>query len=95
MLKIIKDIQEHIIKDIQEEDIEDNKPKRHLPLSLQEAVKVNQYITQELHYKICLVTLKFVSQFRKQAKEEITNKTDFITLNNRVIQFFNEYIYAW
>ena len=84
MLKIIKDIQEHK----QEEDIEDNKPKRQLPLSLQEAVKVNQYIAQELNYKICPVILKFVSQFRKQAKEEITDKTDFITLNNRVIHLF-------
>jgi len=90
MLKIIKDIQEYK----QEEDIEDNKPKRQLPLSLQEAVKVNQYIAQELNYKICPVILKFVSQFRKQAKEEITDKTDFITLNNRVIHLFNEYIHT-
>ena len=70
MLKLIKDIQEHKQEE-EKEDIQDNKPKRQLPLSLQEAVKVNQYIAQELNYKICPVILKFVSQFRKQAKEEI------------------------
>ena len=93
MLKIIKDIQEYKQEE-EKEDIVDNKPKRQLPLSLQEAVKVNQYIAQELNYKICPVILKFVSQFRKQAKEEITDKTDFITLNNRVIHLFNEYIHT-
>ena len=65
MLKIIKDIQEYK----QEEDIEDNKPKRQLPLSLQEAVKVNQYIAQELNYKICPVILKFVSHLDKKQKK--------------------------
>jgi hypothetical protein len=93
MLKLIKDIQEHKQEE-EKEDIEDNKPKRQLPLSLQEAVKANQYIAQELNYKICPVILKFVKQFRQKAKEEIEDKTDFISLNNRVIHLFNEYIHT-
>ena len=88
MLKIIKDIQGHK----QEEDIEDNKrKKRELPLSLQEAVKVNQYIAQELNYKICPVILKFVSHLDKKQKK-ITDKSDFISLNNRVIHLFNDVV---
>jgi hypothetical protein len=96
MVNIIKQIQEHKQEEEKEdiEDIEDNKPKRKLPLSLQEAVKVNQYIAQELNYKICPVILKFVKQFREKAKEQIEDKTDFISLNNRVIHLFNEYIHT-
>ena len=39
------------------------------------------------YIKICVTV-------QKQAKEEITDKTDFITLNNRVIQLLNEYIHT-
>ena len=94
-LKMILDTIEimlNMFKSINREENKVIKEKRELPASLKEALKTNQYIAKELDTNICPSILKFVSIFRGKAKENIENKKDFETINNNVIQLFNEYL---
>jgi hypothetical protein len=87
-----KNSEKHSAKKSEKKDFIKELPKgRGLPPALKAAQATNKKISEITEYKISPGLIKYVSQFRNEAKQTIKDETDFISINKKTLELFNEY----
>jgi hypothetical protein len=69
----------------------DSTQKRSLPPALVESQKTNKKISLMCDYKISPGLIKYVSNFRNEAKKTVKDLTDYMAVNKKTLEIFNEY----
>ena len=62
-----------------------------LPPALKEAMKTNKKVSKVTGYKISPGLIKFVSKFRQEAKKTIKDEKDFMAVNKKTLELFNDH----
>jgi hypothetical protein len=68
-----------------------SKNKRELPPALKASQVTNKKVSEKLGYNISPGLIKFVSKFRNQAKQTIKDEKDFVAVNKKTLELFEEY----
>ena len=69
-----------------------SKQKRELPPALKASQQTNKKISEKLGYNISPGLIKFVSKFRIQAKQGIKDEKDYVAVNKKTLELFDDYL---
>lgn len=68
-----------------------SKQSRELPPALKASQATNKKISEMSGYKISPALIKYVSQFRTEAKQSVKDEKDFVSINKKILELFNEH----